>query len=147
MSDVTSTPAPASAENRIVVGVDGSDCANRALEYAAGEAQRTESLLQIVAVFNGVASYGSMAQPVLDQEGAEMAVRQAIERAHQVRPAVVTKGETVFGPVGPTLADVSKDASLLVVGTRGHSQIVGLLLGSVSEYVVHHAHCTTTVVR
>jgi nucleotide-binding universal stress UspA family protein len=34
-----------------------------------------------------------------------------------------------------------------VTGTRGRGQIVGAVLGSVSEYVLHHAHCTTTIVR
>jgi nucleotide-binding universal stress UspA family protein len=143
MSDQT-TQVP---ERRIVVGVDGSDCASRALEYAADEAQRTDSLLQIVTVYNVLPSYGAMTPPVLDQEAAEVTVRQAIEHVRRSRPSVVAKGETVFGAVGPALADLSADASALVVGTRGHSQAVGILLGSVSEYVVHHAHCTTTVVR
>jgi nucleotide-binding universal stress UspA family protein len=45
------------------------------------------------------------------------------------------------------LSHVSEGASALVVGTWGHGQIVGALLGLVSEYVVHHAHSSTTVVR
>ena len=141
------TPTPTSVEHRIVVGVDGSDCANRALEHAAGEADRTGSLLQIVTVYNVLPSYGMMTPPVLDQQASETTVSQAMERVLQIRPGVVTKGETIFGAVGPVLADISKDADLLVVGTRGHGQVAGILLGSVSEYVVHHAHCNTTVVR
>jgi nucleotide-binding universal stress UspA family protein len=135
-------------DNRIVVGVDGSDYSKRALDYAADEAYRAHAVLQIVAVYSVVPTEGLIPNPViLDQAGAEDVVRQAIERQYRRWPEVITKGETILGPQGPSLVDVSKDAELLVVGTRGHGVVTGLLLGSVSEYVLHHAHCTTTVVR
>jgi nucleotide-binding universal stress UspA family protein len=128
--------------------VDGSDNANRALDYAADEASRAHAALQIVAVYTVVPAEGMLQGPnILDQLGAEDVVERAVERTVRRWPHVVAKGETVLGPPGPVLADISKDAELLVVGTHGHSVMIGLLLGSVSEYVVHHAHCTTTVVR
>jgi len=144
---VSETAAAGVPENRVVVGVDGSKCGYRALEYAAGDAQRSGSVLQVVTVYNVLPTYGSMAQPVLDQEAAEQTLTQAMRRVQVGWPDVDVKGEAVFGPAAQVLVDASKDARLLVVGTRGHSQVVGILLGSVSEYVVHHAHCTTTVVR
>jgi nucleotide-binding universal stress UspA family protein len=134
-------------ELRIVVGVDGSPCAFRALEYAANQAAGTGSILQIVTVYNGLPGYGILTPVILDQEGAESLVRAAIDKMHESNLAVVTKGEIVYGVAGPVLSDVSEGASALVVGTSGRGQLVGALLGSVSEYVVHHAHCTTTVVR
>ena len=141
-------PADRTTDHRIVVGVDGSDNSKRALDYAADEAYRTQGVLQIVAVYTVVPAEGLLQSPnILDQPGAEDVAQQAMERAVRRRPGLVAKGETVLGPPGPVLADVSKDAELLVVGTHGHSVVIGLLLGSVSEYVVHHAHCTTTVVR
>lgn len=145
MSDQTTDAAP---DHRIVVGIDGSDCSQRALDFAADEAQRTGALLQIVSVYTVVPAAGLIQSPnVLDKPGAEDVARRAIERVRERRSGVVTKGETVLGAPGPVLVDVSRDAELLVVGTRGHSMMVGLLLGSASEYVVHHARCTTTVVR
>jgi nucleotide-binding universal stress UspA family protein len=45
------------------------------------------------------------------------------------------------------LVDLSDDVDLVVVGSRGHGQVAGLLLGSVGQHVVTHAHCPVTVVR
>lgn len=141
-------PVHLATDHRVVVGVDGSDCSKRALDAAADEAMVRHAVLQIVAVYTVVPAEGLISNSdVLDQPGAEQVVEQAIERQYRRWPSLVTKGETVLGPQGPTLVEVSKDAELLVVGTRGHSVMVGLLLGSVSEYVVHHAQCTTMVVR
>ena len=42
---------------------------------------------------------------------------------------------------------ITKDATLLVVGSRGHGEVVGMLIGSVSEYCVTHAHCPVVVLR
>ena len=132
---------------RIVVGVDGSPCAFRALEYAAYQAAITGSILQIVTVYYGPVGYGPFTPVALDQEGAESVVKAAVDYVQGSHPDVVTKDEIVCGVAGPVLSEVSEGASALVVGTRGHGQIVGAVLGSVSEYVLHHAGCTTIIVR
>jgi nucleotide-binding universal stress UspA family protein len=144
------TPAPslrpqATGELRIVVGVDGSPCSLRALEYAGNHAALTGSILQVVTVYNGLPGYGFTTG--FDQEGAESVVRQGLEAVREVHPMLPAKGEVLYGVAGPVLSEVSEGASGLVVGTRGRGHIVGAVLGSVSEYVLHHAHCTTTIVR
>ncbi len=96
-------------------------------------------------MYNGLPGYGLTTG--LDQEGAKSVAVEALDAIEKKHPTVPTKGTTVYGVPGPVLADVSEGASALVVGTRGHGQLVGAVVGSVSEYVVHHAHCTTTVVR
>lgn len=135
----------ATSELRFVVGVEGSPCSLRALEYAGDQAALTGSILQVVTVYNGLPGYGFMTG--LDQEGAESVVRAALETVQKKHPTLLTKAEIVYGVAGPVLSDVSEDASALVVGTRGHGPIVGTVLGSISEHVLHHADCTTTVVR
>jgi nucleotide-binding universal stress UspA family protein len=117
----------------------------KALEYAADQAALAGSILQVVTVFNGLPGYGFTTG--LDQEGAQTVACEALDAVEKKHPTVLTKGKTVYGVPGPVLADLSEGASALVVGTRGHGQIVGHILGSVSEYVLHHARCTTTVVR
>lgn len=52
-----------------------------------------------------------------------------------------------FGHPAEVLVDESKAADLLVVGSRGHGAITGVLIGSVSIHCVTHAHCPVVVVR
>jgi nucleotide-binding universal stress UspA family protein len=135
-------------ELRIVVGVDGSACSLRALAYAAHEAARLGALLHIVTAYEMLPAGDAMIVPVgLIEQAAETDLREALETAQEVEPEVLVKGEVVFGAAGPVLAQASEGATSLVVGTRGHGHIADMLLGSVSEYAVQHAPCTTVVVR
>jgi nucleotide-binding universal stress UspA family protein len=140
--------AHSDAERPIVVGVDGSPCATRALEYAAHQAAHEGAVLVIVSVYALPATENEMFVSIgLLKDAAEAVVHEAVEHVAEIAPDVVTKGEHVLGAPGPILVAASEEASALVVGTRGHGQTVGLLIGSVSEYVLHHASCTTIVVR
>lgn len=53
----------------------------------------------------------------------------------------------VSGDPRENLRELSSDVDLLVVGSRGHGGIQGLVLGSVGQYLVTHAHCPVTIVR
>ena len=135
-------------ELRIVVGVDGSASATRAVDFAAMEAARWGALLYVVSAYHETPAEGGFVVPMgLFQESAEAIVSEALRQAEELEPSVVVKGEAVLDVPGPALARLSMGASALVVGTHGHRQLTGLLLGSVSEYVLHHATCTTIVVR
>ncbi len=147
MSEETPT-VRSGAGSRIVVGIDGSPSATRALEYAAHEAARAGALLFVVCVYGMPPSGTTLTLPIgLLEDDAESVLRQGLEHVGEITPGVVAKGEAVLGSPGRVLVDMSETASALVVGTRGHGHLAGMLLGSVSEYVVHHAACTTTVVR
>ena len=137
-------------ERRIVVGVDGSACANRAVEFAVRQAARWDEPLHVVSAYQEMPAAGGLGFVVpggLIQESAEAIVADATRLAEDLEPTVVVKGETVLDAPGPALARLSKGVTALVVGTRGHSEVVGAFLGSVSQYVLHHATCNTIVVR
>jgi nucleotide-binding universal stress UspA family protein len=137
-----------SDELRIVVGVDESECAIRAVEFAAREAARWGALLHVVSVYREMPAEGGSVVPVgLFHDEASVVVARAVRHAKKIEPALVVKGEAVLDTPGKALTRLSKGASALVVGTRGRRKLTGLVLGSVSEYVLHHASCTTIVVR
>jgi nucleotide-binding universal stress UspA family protein len=75
------------------------------------------------------------------------ALEGAIEKAISGAPRVQVIRVVEEGEPAPTLVQRSKDAALLVVGSRGHSAFVGMLIGSVSQYCVTHAHCPVVVLR
>ena len=91
-----------------------------------------------------------MSQPGVSAEGqrrAEQMLREAVERVRSDHPAVNVETAVVEGPPAQVLVDMSADADLLVVGSRGRGGFSELLLGSVSQQCVHHARCPVTVVR
>jgi nucleotide-binding universal stress UspA family protein len=60
---------------------------------------------------------------------------------------VVVRQHVAQGGAGLVLVDLSRDADLLVVGCRGHSEFTEALIGSVSQRCVHHASCPVVVIR
>jgi hypothetical protein len=69
------------------------------------------------------------------------------ELRNEERPLIVVGVRVVACHPAEALVEVSEGAELLVVGNRGHGGFADALLGSVSTYCVHHAHCPVTVIR
>jgi nucleotide-binding universal stress UspA family protein len=78
---------------------------------------------------------------------AEEVLREAVERVRGDHPAITVQTAVVEGPPARVLVEMSADADLLVVGSRGLGGFSGLLLGSVSQQCTHRARCPVTVVR
>jgi nucleotide-binding universal stress UspA family protein len=143
-----STPPHSTGELRVVVGVDGSQCAERALILATYEAAARGALLHVVSAYEVPSSAGCLAVPLgLFEESAAAIVSQSLAIAHAYYPNLVTKGEDRRGYAGTVLVEAAKHASLLVVGSRGDSELTDLLIGSISEHCAHHASCPTLIVR
>ena len=136
---------------RVIVGVDGSPHADRALSWGCRRAESCGDVVRAVCAWSLSASGEDWTpQPGVKPEGqryAEQILREAVERARIDHPAVNVETAVVEGNPGQVLVDMSADADLLVVGSRGRNEVSGLLLGSVSQHSVHHAHCPVTVVR
>ena len=138
----------------IVVGIDGSHNAGHALEWAMTEASIRKAPLTVITVNSVPASYWTGAPVELpgDQDRvseirktAEAAVEETASKLGAGRPESVTV-TAVSGFPAQTLIDASSGADMLVVGSRGGGGFVPLVLGSVSNQVVHHAHCPVVVV-
>ncbi|GAB7192972.1 universal stress protein [Kineococcus sp. NUM-3379] len=137
----------------IVVGVDGSWQAERALEWAADDARRRGADLRIVAAVRApvspAASAAFTAGNVLDaaREAAQASVDAAVERAGDLAPASHVSGEVRSGSAAAVLQQESHHADLVVTGSRGHGSLAGFVLGSVSVAVATSARCPVVVVR
>ena len=144
----------AHALNRVVVGVDGSPGSSAALEFASEHASRTGAALTVICAWPSL-SHGRgalMGAPfenhfTEEMNSVERALSEAVAGLSERYPDVKIDTEAI--PVAPSrcLADASAAASLLVVGSRGRGAFAGMLLGSVSQSVLHHAQCSVAVVR
>lgn len=134
---------------RVVVGVDGSEHAARALARAVEEARLRRAVLDIVHAVPGPVMF---ADPVLAPPPSPERLREAgAKLVEQALAGVNTEGlETTpvvaVGHTAKVLCDVAEDADLLVVGSRGYGGFRGLLVGSVTHQVVAHAPCPVLVV-
>jgi nucleotide-binding universal stress UspA family protein len=139
----------------VLIGVDGSPEGAAAVAFACTEAALRGTDLMAVHVWGTLRdrtdlTLGPPSQDAhvaqLRTEG-EQVLAEALARTSASQTGVEVSRRLVRGPVRQSLIKESEGAQLLVVGARGHGGFAGLLLGSVSQAVLHHAHCPVTVVR
>lgn len=150
--------APAGSRPRIVVGVDGSAGGAEALTWALRQAVLLGADVDAVAVWQIPAMIGSAGavgayldaslmdltdptREVLDKTVAAAAGEVAGAEDVTVRPVVVR------GYATQALLAAAGGADLLVVGSRGHGELSGMLLGSVGLHCATHAPCPVVIVR
>ncbi|NUR94503.1 MAG: universal stress protein [Kribbellaceae bacterium] len=137
----------------VVVGVDGSKASAKAIDFAFDQAEALHA--QVVAVhgwtspFLTYADGASMLEFDADKirEETRLLVAESVAGAAADHPDVKWTTELVMGSAGQALVLRSESADLVVVGTRGRGGFTGLLLGSVSQTVLHHTHCPIAIVR
>jgi nucleotide-binding universal stress UspA family protein len=136
----------------IVVGIDDSEPAEAALELAAEEASLRGARLVIICAwdipFAADPAIFNQAE-MLDSLGADAqrVVRAAVARVAKLHPEVDCEGKALEGQPASVLLNEAKYAEMIVVGSRGRGGFGSLLMGSVSQQVVHHAPCPVIVVR
>lgn len=141
------------ASRRVVVGVDGSGGSRAALEFGFDHASRTGGSLTAIHAWKNVArsrgrNGGHPLQSLSDEVSvSERILADSLRGLPEKYPDVKVNQEAI--PVAPhrVLADASQSASLVVVGSRGLGAFAGLLLGSVSQSLLHHAECPVAIVR
>jgi len=135
------------------VGVDGAGDSAGALDFALEEASLRGTSLVALHAWNGKDRTELTSRPPLrygfwSGEAQEQRVlAEALAGAADRYPEVPVRRHVVRGEAGSLLTHCSYLAQLVVVGDRGHSGLTGLLLGSVSQHLIFHADCPTTVVR
>jgi nucleotide-binding universal stress UspA family protein len=134
----------------VVVGVDASDEARRALRWAIEEAGLRGVPLDAVHVVppRDTPSY-RRPLPMPSRDDVELAGLELLdEQLADLDLTGVSVSRTVRSGRTPAevLCEIARDAELLVVGARGRGGFAGLLLGSVSHQVVAHAPCPVVVV-
>ncbi|MFC7548816.1 universal stress protein [Plantactinospora sp. GCM10030261] len=138
---------------QIVVGYDGSPGAETALGWALDESRRTGAPVSLVyalelAYLPGPITPRPTYQPDAGaRRAAEALVNRAVARVAADHPDMVVRGAVHDGPSSVVLRDLSRDAGLLVLGSRGHGGFAELLVGSTTGTVATHAHCPVVVVR
>jgi nucleotide-binding universal stress UspA family protein len=134
---------------RIVVGVDGSESAQQALQWAVDEARLRNATVEAVYAWHQPfgTGYAEMGEIDIDQfaEDAQRILDIAVDAVDATGIAPVER-KLATGNPAPTLVDEAKGAALLVVGSRGRGGFTGLLLGSVSQQVAHHASCPVVII-
>ncbi|MFF4615524.1 universal stress protein [Nonomuraea jabiensis] len=135
----------------IIVGVDGSVTSRAAVEWAANDAFRMRAPLRIVhAVDRDWYQIGKYPLPdvpdLLLREGRRI-LREAEALARERQPGVEVTTQNVEGMPAVVLREQAKEATELVVGSRGLGGFAGALLGSVSTHVAGHVHGPVVVVR
>lgn len=136
----------------IIVGVDGSSSAVHAARWAAAEARRRRLPLRLVHAFDIPVGYApGVVAPAAVRDGMRKQGRDWLHEAEravlEIAPAIEPELTVHQGPVVPFLVEASRDATMVVLGTRGLGGFTGLLVGSISVTLAGHAHCPVVVVR
>ncbi len=135
--------------NRIVVGVDGSVQSVQALRWAARLAAGSAATLRVVTAWELPTTYAWAAWPI-DWDPARDARRvltETVAQAFDGHPPVELEEVVREGGAARILLEEARFASTVVVGSRGHGRVAGVLLGSVSTKVSEHATCPVVVVH
>ncbi|HEY6747847.1 MAG TPA: universal stress protein [Mycobacteriales bacterium] len=134
----------------LLVGIDGSEGGDRALDWAARAAAAQDSSITVAYVISG---FGPSDLPTtaglrnLDLRAAQAIVDTGVQRAGQATPGLPVTGRRVEGDPATELITLSADADQVVLGSRGHGGFASLLVGSVATKVAGHAACPVVVVR
>ncbi|NUU26284.1 MAG: universal stress protein, partial [Streptomycetaceae bacterium] len=131
---------------KVVVGVDGSEHAERALAWAFDEAARRGATLLVVRACPVPLAPAAAAVAEEMVADARATMRDTLARWTTAYPDVETQTHVTLGHPVRTLADVAGDALCLAVGTRGGGGFVRMLLGSVSHGLIHHARCPLVII-
>ena len=135
---------------KILVAIDGSPLARSALDFAIDMASRYGASMVLLHAFPHVSDL--LGTPQYEQLVAARSLigQQLLEAARtQVGDTAPVETQLLEGPPAPAILRVAAEegCNLIVMGSRGHGQLSGLLLGSVSSVVAQRADCPVLIVH
>lgn len=123
---------------------DGSEHSDRALAYAIRLATESHAPLHAIHVVERLLMGRAAGQYVRVDEGElEAKIQSQLTQAGVSVPVTLHHSSNLDGPLSKLIARIAADAGadVLVVGTRGHGALAGTALGSVTQHLLHDAHC------
>jgi nucleotide-binding universal stress UspA family protein len=134
----------------VVIGVDGSESGRAALDHGFRYASQHGLTVQALHVYPPpmpLPRMGYPPAPVDHRESALHLVTDSLRPWAAKFPDVIVEPTVVAGHPASVLAEASRGSTLLVVGSRGRDGFAEVLLGSVSQALLRHAHCPVTIAR
>jgi len=134
----------------VIAGFDGSAASVAAVQWAADQADRTGARLDVVTAWEYPTSWGSTIplpndyDPVAD---ARHLMDPVLEQLRNDHPSLDIHPHVIEGHPGEVLVEASHHGNLLVVASRGHRALTGVMLGSVSLHCATNADCPVVVFR
>jgi nucleotide-binding universal stress UspA family protein len=123
----------------VVVGADGSQSSDAAMAFAFAEAAvRDTFVLAVCALADSAGMLGNAHVITTDFE-------DQADRWQKEHPGIIMRRQVSHGTARTALLTAASDAQLLVVGSRGRGGLRGMVLGSVSHALLHHAPCPVAV--
>jgi nucleotide-binding universal stress UspA family protein len=135
-------------EHVIVCGIDGSPASQRALEWAVAESRFRGCRLRVVTAWewDGVEGMVAPGSPAEARSQAEIVQRRALVAALEgVEDPPEVERRMVKGRASEALVTAALDAELLVLGSRGHTTVRDVFVGSTSQRAIRHAACPVVV--
>lgn len=136
----------AAGKRRILVGVDGSVNSQKAVDWAISFAHSGDTVI-LLSAWSPIVVPAEMAMSYTFDD---TAAREILDKENKrVATAAANRGVSIashFENNDPRNAILGTTADVIVVGSRGHGGVMGLLLGSVADYVSRHAHVPVVIV-
>ncbi|MFF4603152.1 universal stress protein [Streptomyces sp. NPDC001339] len=132
----------------VVVGLDGTDISVPAVRWGAAEAAARDLPLHLLhSHVSQPLNVPTAKEPTTRKRAGAEVLGAAEAMALQLHPGIAVTTEQVSVQAADALVDRSRQASMMVLGSRGHGAIAGFLLGSVSLHVLGRAECPVVTVR
>ncbi len=145
MTSLPTSPAPLPDRRPVLVGYDGSAASMDALDRGITMARALDVPLHVLTAWEHAEQYGGGLAGWTEARVAREILDDAVRSRFGSPPPVWLRTEARLGGAAQMLMRESRDAQMLIVGSRGHGRVVGMLIGSVSTACVQGAACPVLV--